>query len=159
MGQRRQKTQALLTSPCLPCPSIIRKQSCYLTKGTALRSHLSHLSSPIREGMTDGLLSWLLLHPYLLFTLSFFLLIFIFGYAGSLLLHKLSLVGLPFPSPRDVPDPGIKPVSPALAGGFFTTEPPGKPQRSVMWLPLNLTPRRGEGWPERSWRLLCPSLP
>ena len=36
--------------------------------------------------MTDGLLSWLLLHPYLLFTLSFFLLIFIFGYAGSLLL-------------------------------------------------------------------------
>ena len=25
--------------------------------------------------------------------------------------------------------PGIEPVSPALAGGFFTTEPPGKPQR------------------------------
>ena len=24
------------------------------------------------------------------------------------------------------PDPGIKPASPALAGGFFTTEPPGK---------------------------------
>ena len=34
--------------------------------------------------------------------------------------------GLPFPSPRDLPDPGIKPVSPVLAGGFFTTEPPGK---------------------------------
>ena len=31
--------------------------------------------------------------------------------------------GLPFPSPRDLPDPGIKPESPALAGGFFTTEP------------------------------------
>ena len=28
---------------------------------------------------------------------------------------------LPFPSPEDLPDPGIKPVSPALAGGFFTT--------------------------------------
>ena len=27
--------------------------------------------------------------------------------------------GLPFPSPGDVPEPGIKPVSPALAGGFF----------------------------------------
>ena len=27
--------------------------------------------------------------------------------------------GLPFPSPGDLPDPGIKPVSPALAGGFF----------------------------------------
>ena len=32
--------------------------------------------------------------------------------------------GLPFPSPGDLPDPGIKPaspVSPALAGRFFTT--------------------------------------
>ena len=35
--------------------------------------------------------------------------------------------GLPFPYPGDLPDPGIEPVSPALAGGFFTTEPPGKP--------------------------------
>ena len=32
--------------------------------------------------------------------------------------------GLPFPSPGDLPDPGIEPGSPALAGGFFTTEPP-----------------------------------
>ena len=32
--------------------------------------------------------------------------------------------GLPFPTPGDLPDPGIKPTSlasPALAGGFFTT--------------------------------------
>ena len=35
--------------------------------------------------------------------------------------------GLPFPPPGDLPDPGIEPVSPALAGGFFTTETPGKP--------------------------------
>ena len=34
---------------------------------------------------------------------------------------------LPFPSPGDLPDPGIEPASPALAGRFFTTEPPGKP--------------------------------
>ena len=34
---------------------------------------------------------------------------------------------LPFPSPGDLPDPGIEPGSPALAGGFFTTGPPGKP--------------------------------
>ena len=32
---------------------------------------------------------------------------------------------LPFPSPGVLPDPRIKPASPALAGGFFTTEPPG----------------------------------
>ena len=34
--------------------------------------------------------------------------------------------GLPFPSLEDIPDPGIKPASPALAGKFFTTEPPEK---------------------------------
>jgi len=37
---------------------------------------------------------------------------------------------LPFPTPGDLPDPGIKPtslVSPALAGRFFTTAPSGKP--------------------------------
>ena len=34
--------------------------------------------------------------------------------------------GLPFPPPRVLPDPGIKPVPPTLAGGFFTTEPGGK---------------------------------
>ena len=38
--------------------------------------------------------------------------------------------GFPFPPPGDLPDPGIKPMSSlsaALAGGFFTTERPGKP--------------------------------
>ena len=35
--------------------------------------------------------------------------------------------GLPFPPPGDLPNPRTEPVSPALAGGFFTTEPPGKP--------------------------------
>ena len=30
-------------------------------------------------------------------------------------------------SPEDLPDPEIEPESPALAGGFFTTELPGKP--------------------------------
>ena len=33
--------------------------------------------------------------------------------------------GLLFPCLRDLPDPGIEPESPALAGVFFTTEPPG----------------------------------
>ena len=30
-----------------------------------------------------------------------------------------------FLSPDDLPDPQIEPVSPTLAGGFFTIEPPG----------------------------------
>ena len=34
--------------------------------------------------------------------------------------------GLPFPSPGDLPERGIESMSPALAGGFFTTEPQGK---------------------------------
>ena len=34
--------------------------------------------------------------------------------------------GLPFPSPGDLPNPGIEPVSPVLVGESFTTEPPGK---------------------------------
>ena len=33
--------------------------------------------------------------------------------------------GLPFPSLGNLPDPGMEPVSPALADRFFTTEPPG----------------------------------
>ena len=47
--------------------------------------------------------------------------------------------GLPFPPPGDLPDPGIKPVSSALAGGFFPTEPPGKPLSP-------LTHRLTQGW-------------
>ena len=35
--------------------------------------------------------------------------------------------GLPFPSSRHPSDPGTEPASPTLAGGFFTTEPTGKP--------------------------------
>ena len=32
--------------------------------------------------------------------------------------------GLVFPSPGDLPDPGIEPMTPTLTGRFFTTEPP-----------------------------------
>ena len=35
--------------------------------------------------------------------------------------------GLPCPPSGDLPDPGIEPASPALPGGFFNDEPPGKP--------------------------------
>ena len=32
-----------------------------------------------------------------------------------------------FPPPGALPNPGMESTSPALAGGFITTEPPGKP--------------------------------
>ena len=35
--------------------------------------------------------------------------------------------GLSFPTPGDLADQRFKSISPALAGRFFTTEPPGKP--------------------------------
>ena len=54
--------------------------------------------------------------------------------------------GLPFPLPWDLPNPGIEPaslVSPVLAGGFSTTESPGKPQmysiRRILFPPLSLS--------------------
>ena len=43
--------------------------------------------------------------------------------------------GLPFPPPGDLPNLGIKfmsPVSPALAGVFLTTEPPAKPWYTIL---------------------------
>ena len=46
--------------------------------------------------------------------------------------------GLPFPPPEDLPDPGIETVSftsPVLAGRFFITEPPEKPQILLYSLP------------------------
>ena len=46
--------------------------------------------------------------------------------------------GLPFPSPGDLPDPGIKPRSPVFQADALTTEPPGKLPRSkrllISWL-------------------------
>ena len=49
--------------------------------------------------------------------------------------------GLLFPSPGDLPDPGIKPQSPELVGGFFTTASSGKPK--VPPCP----PKVASGWP------------
>ena len=40
--------------------------------------------------------------------------------------------GLQFFPLGDLPDPGIKPVSPGLTGRFFSTGPPGKPFESCI---------------------------
>ena len=44
---------------------------------------------------------------------------------------------LPFPTPGDLPEPGIESASlasPVLAGRFFPTVPPGKPKLTVLQL-------------------------
>ena len=53
---------------------------------------------------------------------------------------------MPFPPPGDLPDSRIEtpfPVSPALAGGFFTTEPPGKPDEHSQHSLNDYLPIRG----------------
>ena len=47
--------------------------------------------------------------------------------------------GLPFPSPGDLPHPGIKPRSPALQADALRSEPPGKPILDSPTLNNNLT--------------------
>ena len=37
-------------------------------------------------------------------------------------------IGMGCSNPGDIPNLGIEPTSPTLAGGFFTNEPPAKPQ-------------------------------
>ena len=55
--------------------------------------------------------------------------------------------GLPFPSPGDLPDPGIEPGSPTLQADTLTSEPPGKPSIVYKmliyrenWMHLSLQP-------------------
>ena len=41
--------------------------------------------------------------------------------------------GLPFPSPGNLPNPGIEPRSPAFQADALTSEPPGKPKSRGNW--------------------------
>ena len=47
--------------------------------------------------------------------------------------------GLPFPSPGDLPDPGIKPRYPAFQVDALPSEPPGKPTEAHYIVPLYVT--------------------
>ena len=48
--------------------------------------------------------------------------------------------GLPFPSPGDLPDPGVERTSLALVDGFFTTEPLRKPARCMLCHKISFNP-------------------
>ena len=45
-------------------------------------------------------------------------------------IHKEYYGGLPFPSPGDLPDPGIEPRPPALQADSLPSETPGKPMNT-----------------------------
>ena len=50
----------------------------------------------------------------------------------------------------DLPGPGLQPVSPALAGGFLTTAPPGKPQTHFSFVITQGSP--GCALPRGTWQ-------
>ena len=54
----------------------------------------------------------------------------LYGTGSVLVAHGLSCFTLRM---WDLPGPGVKPVSSALAAGFFTTEPPGKPSVNIFY--------------------------
>ena len=47
--------------------------------------------------------------------------------------------GLSFPSPGDLPDPGIESRAPALQADFLPSEPPGKPHTCLYILKLRMS--------------------
>ena len=49
--------------------------------------------------------------------------------------------GLPFPSPGDLPDPGIEPESPALGADALPSAPPGEPKKEKMYRRKNMSMR------------------
>ena len=65
--------------------------------------------------------------------------------------------GLSFPSPGDLPNPGIEPTSPVLAGRFFTIEPPGSPLLAISSLQLLSCVQLFASHGLQHARLPCPS--
>ena len=59
--------------------------------------------------------------------------------------------GLLCPPPGDLPDPGIKSASSALAGKFFITVPPGKPLFYCAYLNFHDSCWTGQTWSSWPW--------
>ena len=68
--------------------------------------------------------------------------------------------GLPFPSPGDLPNPGVEPGSPALQTDALPSETPGKPHRKTQFrLQFSWSVMSNSLWPHglQHTRLPCPS--
>ena len=63
--------------------------------------------------------------------------------------------GLPFPSPGDLPDPGIKPGSPVLQRDCLPSNLPGKPQVVLWRLNFNLRAMEDHGGRGQAWSDPC----
>ena len=49
----------------------------------------------------------------------------IFNFSSLKKVFSMCVCSMPFPSPEDLPDPGIEPRSPTLQAEVLTSEPPG----------------------------------
>ena len=70
--------------------------------------------------------------------------------------------GLPFPSPRDLPDPGVKPKPPALQADSFLSEPPAFPKSCKKNLQKRIWPacnQPANRQPNSSYTLNFPARP
>ena len=54
----------------------------------------------------------------------------------------------------DLPVPGLKPGTPAVAGGFLTTVPPGKPATTLKYHPQLQTKKDAGGWGGQLWEVI-----
>ena len=105
--------------------------------------------SLLLSGLSSSCSKWDTLHCSEAFSLQWLLLLWStssrhtgFSSCGSqALLHMLNTCGARvylLHSMWDLPRPGVKPVSPALASGFFTTEPQGKLQNHTSLSSISL---------------------
>ena len=96
----------------------------------ALQKVLWQLVLSLKESASQSLLPFHLFMGYTPHSVKRQLLSHVCSLPGSSvhgILQAEILGGLPFPSPRDLPDPGIKLGSPALQEDSLPSEPPGKP--------------------------------
>ena len=125
--------------------SLLPKRPCLQSEGPGnYDGACIQLSWALPQGqLSTAVVIWLLSHVQLFATLWTVALLAPLSMGFS---RQQYWSGVPSPSPGDLLDPRIKPGSPALAGGCFTTEPPGK-LLTEHW--VEGTRRAGETWARR----------
>ena len=127
---------------CSLCCFVIKPRFVYLTHKQTEPSEWSQTNGSIRVRSTERVLNWVStnredvglkvkvkvksLSPVRLFAT-----LWTVAYQAPLSMgfsRQECWSGLPFPSPGDLPDPGVKPRSPALQADALPSEPPGKPK-------------------------------
>ena len=100
----------------------------FLPPGNLPKTRIKHEASPILAGRfftAEAPWKWKLLSCVQLFVTSWTI--------QSMEFSRLAYwSGLPFPSPGDLPNPGIKPRSPILQADSWPAEPQGKPKNTGM---------------------------